>query len=462
MNLEAQGRIPPYDEIAEQAILGSVLLDNSKLPEVGAVINTDDLYVESHRRIYGAMIRLAGTGVAIDHVTLGSYLKESGDLQKIGGAMVLAKLTDSVSAVSNVGHYAQIVYEMSVRRKIIYAAMDVYSTGYIGQGTFEEWLIQARESMAKAFTIRGAGGSKPRKIDADLRDLYTDITERKEPEGLVKTGLSSIDKITGGLWPGIVTLLAGRPGMGKSAVGLNVVVNVALSGVPVLYLTMEDTRKFAVMRMLARFADVDLLRLIHRTVPESEFPWLLQGICKLSNLPLWVDDTSGLSSAQIRAKVLAHAMENGCGLVVIDHLHEVIEDAESETIAVSKAAGGLRDLIKDMNIPGLLLAQLNRGVESRPDKRPTLADLKQSGKIEEIARIVIFLYRQGYYDQSDNPLVEAIVAKQNHGKTGTAYLYGKLSRMHIRGWNSEIDGDPMAEYMAAESTGNKPGWQSAY
>ncbi len=463
MNTGAMGRVPPYDQVAEQAILGAVLLDNSALAEVGAVINTGDLYIEAHRRIYEAMIKLASTGVAIDHVTLGGYLKETGDLEKIGGVIVLAGLTDAVSTVSNAGHYARIVYEMSIRRQVIYAAMDVSATGYEGQGGFSEWLSLAREKMAKAFTVRGVGGDKPRKIDEELKEIYSEVTERREPEGLVKSGFSTLDRLTGGFWPGQFVTIAGRPGMGKSALGICAAINAALNGEKVLYLTLEDTRKQAVMRMLARFADVDLFRLTHRTVPEGDFPRLLQGICKLSNLPFWIDDTSGLSSAQIRAKVMAHAMEHGCTFLLLDHLHEVSEeDAESETQAVSKAAATLRDLIKEMNIAGVFLAQLNRGVEGRPDKRPTLADLKQSGKIEEVSRLVVFLYRQGYYDKTDNPLIEAIVAKANQGKTGVAYLHSALSRMYIRGWENDKDGDPTAEYMAVESAGQKQEWQSAY
>lgn len=444
------GRIPPYDQTAEEAILGAVLLNNAKLATVAGTVRQEDFYVDAHRRIFGAMLKLSSGGAAVDHVTLGNYLKERGELDRIGGPMALGNLTDAVAVVSNVEHYARIVSEHAARRRILYAAMEVANSAYLGSDDgFESWLADTRATMAKALTGAIKEGSAPRKIDDDLREAFADVTERRVPEGLVPYGLATLDAMTGGMWPGLLTVLAGRPGMGKSAVGLNVAINAALSGKKVLFLTLEDTRKFAVLRLLSRFADVDLLRLVHRTVPGDDFSRLLEGICKLSDLPFWLDDTSGMSSSQIRSKVLAHTAEHGCDLLVVDHLLEITEDAENETQAVSRAAMNIRDLIKEMNIPGLLLTQLNRGVESRNDKRPTLADLKQSGKIEEVARSVVFLYRQGYYDQSENPLIEAIVAKSNHGRTGTAHLYGNLSRMHVRGWDRHLDGDPLAEYAPA-------------
>jgi replicative DNA helicase len=445
------GRVPPYDQTAEAAVLGAILLHNGALPKVQGAIGAEHFYVERNRRIFEAMVQLGATGAAIDHVTLGNWLKERGDLEKIGGAMALADLTDAVATVSNVGHYAQIVARLAARRRVIYAAQEVAASGYGGgEERFDAWLAEVRATMAKALAGTGDDGSAPRRIDDDLKEAFADITERRTPEGLIPTGLTTIDLMTGGLWPGLLTTIAGRPGMGKSAIGLNIAINAAIAGKKVLFLTLEDTRKFAVLRLLARFADVDLLRLVHRTVPEGEFSKLLEGICKLDGLPFWLDDTSGLSSMQIRSKVMAHAVEHGCDLLVVDHLLEVQEDgAENETQAVSRAARNIRDLIKEMHIPGVLLTQLNRGVENRQDKRPTLADLKQSGKVEEVSRVVVMLYRQGYYDDNDNPLVEAIVAKANHGRTGTAYLWGDMSRMFLRGWDRQGDGDPRAPYADA-------------
>jgi len=452
--MTTNGRIPPYDQAAEDAILGAVLMDNAKMPVVSELIEPADLYVDANRRIYEAMCKLAQRGNVIDHVTLGNHLKERGDLERVGGPMALGALTDAVAVVSNVDHYARIVAENAARRRVLYAAMEVADSAYqASEGGFEAWLADTRATMAKAFTGAIKEGGAPRQIDEDLREAFADITERRTPEGLVPYGLSTLDAMTGGLWPGMLTVLAGRPGMGKSAAGLNIAINAALSGKKVLFLTLEDTRKFAVLRLMARFANVDLLRLVHRTVPDQDYSRLLEGICKLSDLPFWLDDTSGMSSAQIRSKVMAHAAEHGCDLLVIDHLLEVVENAENETQTVSRAAASLRDLVKEMNIPGLLLTQLNRGVEQRSDKRPTLADLKQSGKIEEVARVVVFLYRQAYYDDTDDPRIEAIVAKSNHGRTGTAYLYGDMPRMHIRGWDRETDGDPRAEYVQTSEDG---------
>jgi len=456
--------VPPNDAAAEQAILGAVMLDNRVLSRIGGGIRDEDFYYESNRRIYQAMQQLKNKMTPIDPVTLGTHLRDSGMLESIGGAMAINKLVDDIATVANVEHYAKIVSNKAVVRKMLYAAKEIVANAYIGTMDFDEYIAQSRTAIVKAAasSIRKEGG--PRRIDEDLKDAIRDIMEGKEPPGLVKTGINNIDLTVGGLFAGLLTVLAARPAMGKSCLALNVGINVALSGKKVLVITLEDTRYFLTLRLLSRFADVDLQALTLRSVHPDSYPRLIQGVTKLSGLPFWVDDTSGMSVDQIRTLVHAHKEEHGLDLLIVDHILEIGADAENETARVSKVAAGSRDLVKELNIPGLYLHQLNREVEKRPGKRPVLADLKQAGKVEEVARSGWMLYRPAYYEDDEDDTrrdVQLIVAKSSHGKTGNIRLWGDLSRMHMRGWDRETDGmfpglDPDSGGFGVDSANQKP------
>lgn len=434
------GRVPPYDETAERAVLGAILLDNGVRQQVFATLRPEHFYSDRHRIIYAAMQRL-GVDV-VDHVTLGAELRAAGELERIGGAITLSALTDAVVTTAAVDTYAQIVRDTATARALIHAAQEVVAAGYsrFGGASFGAWMAAARVSLSGALVDPGRTGG-PSQLDADLRRIFDEVTTGREPEGLCKTGFANLDAATGGLFPGIVTVLAGRPSMGKSAVLLNAATNAAMAGQRVLVLSLEDTRRFIALRMLARFANIDLMQLTLRTVPTSRYTELLQGMCRVTDAGLWVDDTSGVSSADIRACIAAHRARHGLDLVIIDHLLEVRDDGENETQRVAAAATGIRDMAKELNIPVLLATQLNRDVEKRADKRPQLSDLKQAGRIEEVARAVWFLYRDGYYRGDDEAReIELIVAKTNHGRTGAVRLWGDLSRMFVRGWDNETDG----------------------
>lgn len=436
-------RTPPHDVASESAIIGSVLLDNGTLDRLVALVKPEDFYVPRHRVIWQHIIAMAERGMAIDHVTLGASLRDAGDIERIGGAQVLISLTDAVVTTANAPSYAQLVGQLSVARRVVAAAQEIAARGYAGVTDFKAFIADARQSIADACGNAGAEDGGAQLLAEELKRVWTDVVEQRQPEGLVPTGMSTIDRICGGLWPGVLTVLAGRPGMGKSAFVLNVATNAALAGKRVLYMTLEDTRYFIAVRTLSRFAQIDNIALTMRAVRADQHRQLMEGFnaaCGLTTL--WVDDASGLSIADIRARVLAHRDQHGIDLLVIDHLLEIQEDAESETASVSRAARGCRDLVKELHVPGLLAHQLNRKVEDRADKRPALADLKQTGKVEEVARTVMFLYRPGYYEPDGDSRrdIQCLIAKANHGKTGMAKLWGNLAEMYIRGWEAG-DGD---------------------
>ncbi len=449
-------RIPPRDLKAEEAVIGSVLLDNAILASLVTIVRPEDFYAPQHRTIWEHIIALHERGSAVDHVTLGGALKDSHALERIGGAMALANLTDAVVTTTNAPWYARIVREQAVARRIVSAAQAIAARGYAGVTDFKAFVADARQIIVAAAGSVGAEDGGPALLEDDLRSVWEDVTQNRQPKGLVPTNIGSVDRICGGLWPGVLTVLAGRPGMGKSAFVLNVATNAALAGKRVLYVTLEDTRYFIAVRTLARFAQIDNIALTMRMVRADQQRQLIDGFneaCKLRNL--WVDDASGLSSADLRARVLAHRDKHGIDLLVIDHLLELQDEGESETASVSHAARGCRDIAKELDIPVLLAHQLNRKVEDRADKRPALADLKQTGKVEEVARTVWFLYRPGYYeaDGDDRRDIQLIIAKANHGKTGMAKMWGNLAEMYIRGWEHE-DGEFPGSAPAREGDNN--------
>jgi replicative DNA helicase len=302
-----------------------------------------------------------------------------------------------------------------------------------------------------------AAGAGPQRIDEDLKQIYLEVSEGKEIEGLVPTGIDIVDEITGGLQPGLLTVLGGRPSMGKSAFALNVAMNAALADKKVLYITLEDVRSFTVRRLLARFADIDLQELaLNRLGGDRarKCASMIEAVRKLANKPIWIEDGAGLTSVAIRQIAAAHKNLHGLDLVIVDHLGEVADQGESLTAITEAAAKSARDMAKELDIPALLLVQLNRNLENRPDKRPNMADLRQSGAIEQVARAVWFLYRPGYYKAGceEAPQCNLIVGKATHGKTGMLNLWCNLSRMYFRGWDTMQDG-PFTEMKSADEQG---------
>jgi len=438
----AEGRVPPYDQQAEAACIGAVLLNNEAFNILQTILSgSEDFYVEAYRRIYEAIVSLQSSYAPVDHVTLGDELKKRGDLEKVGGGMALANLTDAVASIANVEHYAKIVRDKALTRRMIYTAQEIVATGFtdIGEGT-SDYLAESR----RAITLASATGSNdgPVKIGSAIIPVFKDLEEGKMPDNLVRTGIHEIDDLVGGAWPGILTAIGARPGMGKSALCLNICTNAAIQDRHVLYVPTEDDTRYQVLRALARFADVDLNNLMLREVPNDAWPRLIQGANQISKLPLWVDDTPGLSSERIAQVAALHKQVHGLDLLVVDHLGELTDKGNSPTEITENAAKGLRDIAKELDIPVILATQLNREVERRQDKRPTLHDLRQSGAIEQVARVVWFLYRRGYYHQDceDDPDTQLIVSKSSHGKTGMIKLWSDLSRMFIRAWDIYTDG----------------------
>lgn len=437
----SDGRTPPSDVNAEAALLGCILMDNALLGVVSGLVKTEDFYLDGHRVLFEQMKELAARQCVIDAVTVGGALRDRGKLEAIGGATVLQGLCD-LALPSNVEAYAELVRTKAQARRVIYAALEVAAKGFaIGGREPNQFIDEARVSMIAACEGRDLG-THAELLNEIMLQIWKDTVESSEPTGLVKTGIGQLDKLSGGLWPGLLTVLAARPGMGKSSLAQNIATNIAASGKRVLFLSLEDTPYFIGVRQIARFANLDNTTISTRSVPKEAYTQMLKGMNAAANCPLWVLSGSGLSSAEIRSLVLRHRDKHGLDMLVLDHLAEVREDAENETQAVSKAARAARDLAMELYIPALYAHQLNRKLEDRQDKRPNLSDLKQSGKIEEVARAVWFLYRDGYYSKEDERRdAQLIIAKANHGRTGMVKLWANLSEMYYRDWDPMTDGE---------------------
>jgi replicative DNA helicase len=434
-----EGRVPPYSKDAEEAVLGAILLNNDALDIVCTLVRSESFYVETHRRIFNSMLHCAADGYEIDAVTLGNQLIKAGDLEKIGGPMALEGLTERCAAVANVEHYARIVAEMEAVRRMIYTAQQIVAEGYGDHDQAATYIANA-QSLVASVEMRHA--AKPETLQTDLHQVFSELEIGKKPEGVVPTGIEGLDGALGGLWPGMMTVLAARPSMGKSCCGENIAVNVAMSGSRVLRLDLESTRQIAARRLIARFAEVDLLKLMLNQITKEELGRVLGACSKLSQLPLWVKDMTQRTPDDIRSAVMAHKNRHGLDLLVVDHLRKINGKGRSPTEVMSDASDSMSRLAQEINVPLLMLAQLNRNVEGRPDKRPTLSDLRQSGTVEEDARTVIFLYRPGYYSgESDTDRrCEAIIAKASNGKTGTVPLWFRGDYQQFRSWDASEDG----------------------
>ena len=432
---------PPHDLNLEACVIASVLIDPSVLPLVSPIISPEDFYAPRHYEVWRALLAVAAQGLPLDAPTIAGHLKATGRLEKAGGASVFADLLMATATTANAEGYATLVRRYAVTRRIMAEAQRILSAGSDANLDHEAFASDARSAIGSACDGAVRDTNCPQRLDAELARLFRDLESGEEPQGLVSTGIPAIDATIGGLWPGLVHLIAARPSMGKSCLGLNIATNAALAGRKVLLFSMEDVRYFIAIRLLGRFSDVDTQSLTRRKLPMDAFPQVVRGLQKCSNLPLWVDDSGSLSTAQIRAKVLRHRDKEGLDLLVIDHLAEITERGEGETQIVSRAMQGVRDLTKELGVPTLLLHQLNRKVEDRVSKVPILSDLKQSGKVEEAARMVGFLCRQGYYDGDNSRRdLQLHIAKANHGQTGMVRLWCDLSRMFIRGWEAS-DGE---------------------
>jgi replicative DNA helicase len=423
-------RIPPQNLEAEQSILGGILLDNQGLNAVMEVLSAREFYSDSHRRIFEAIISLSNRSEPIDLITLSNILKDQKQLDKVGGAAYLAGLVDNVPSAANIAHYAKIVKEKAILRGLINTATDILSKTYDAGADVDTVLDEAEHAIFEISENKIRPAFFPIKdIIKDSFRAIEDLYARKELVTGVPTGFDKVDDLTSGLQNSDLIIIAGRPSMGKTAFALNIAQHVSTQrSIPVCLFSLEMSKEQIAMRMLASTAKVDSQRIRKGFLGETDWPKLTTAAGSLSEAPLFIDDSAGITVLEMKAKARRLKADKGLGLVIIDYLQLMRSGGrkDSREQEISEISRSLKGLAKELNVPVIALSQLNRQVEVRTNRRPQMADLRESGAIEQDADVIAFIYRDEVYNKAeDNPekgIAEVIIAKQRNGPIGMVKL----------------------------------------
>jgi replicative DNA helicase len=439
--IDAGARTPPYNLDAEKGLLGSVLLVNDYLDEVADSLRAEHFYLDAHQKIYSALMGLHDAGVhGFDAVIVAEELEKRQQLAEVGGVDALIDILNAVPHAAHAKYYSDIVREKFVLRKLILGCSDVLRDCYDSSEPTEDLLSRAEQTIFQILEQEEAGGTI--EIKDILLDTFDRLKYRMEHKGEVSgltTGFADLDKQTNGLQPTELVILAARPSMGKTAFVCNIAEAIAArSNKGVLIFSLEQSKLELAERFLCIRAKVQLHKLRKGDLDEKERDDLLFTASELSEMPLYIDDTPGRTMAQVSAIARRVKRKSGLGIVIIDYL-QLLEPEDKRAPREQQIAGitrRLKFLAKEMEIPVIALAQLNRGVELREDKRPKLADLRESGAIEQDADIVMFLHRPEMYDPNDRPgEAEIVVAKHRSGPTGIVPLTFNKASMRFENFS---------------------------
>lgn len=437
------GKMPPASQEAEQSILGCILLDNQALNKAVELLIEGDFYRQGHRLIFAAMCDMFERGEAIDILTLIEELSRTNKLEKAGGKAYIAGLADVVPAAAHAGSYAKIVREKAILRQLIATTQEIAARAYEDTGDVETFLDEAESAIFDVADRKIRPSFYP--LKTVVKETFKTLERLSENRGAVTgvaTGYKDLDEITAGMHPGDLIVIAARPGMGKTALALNIARNAALEGkmvtetcdgkVPTAFFSLEMAREQLAIRLFCSEARVDSRDVRRGFIEKADWGKLTRAANILHVAPMFIDDTPSISVLEMKAKCRRLKAENNLGLVVVDYIQlmrgrQTREgNREQEVADISRS---LKGLAKELSLPVLALSQLNRGVESRPDKRPRLADLRESGAIEQDADVIMFIYRESKYKTDeevkamDEPLkTELIIGKQRNGPVGTVYL----------------------------------------
>jgi len=420
--------VPPHNIEAEQAVLGCMLLDSDVIPTVTELIRSSDFYREDHREICEAIIDIVEKAGPVDIITVAEQLQQRGTLEKVGGIDYLASITSAVPTTANARHYAKIVEEKSLLRKLIKASQEIAGMSYEGAEEAEFVLDKAEKTIFDIIERRSTQGfTHIKDVLLETFNRLEELYNSKSPITGVPTGFTDLDMKTAGLQNSDLILIAARPGMGKTAMALNIAQYAAVQKhVPVALFNLEMSKDQLVNRMLCSEVMVDSHKMRTGKLDDEDWKKIAKALGPLSEAPIYIDDTPGLTVMDIRAKCRRLKLEKKLGLVVIDYLQLMRGRGKTENRQqeVSEISRSLKILAKELNVPVVTMSQLSRGPESRTDHRPMLSDLRESGAIEQDADIVMFLYRDDYYnpDSDKKNIAEVIVAKHRNGSTGTVYL----------------------------------------
>jgi replicative DNA helicase len=421
--------VPPQNLDAEESVLGAMMLSPGAIGAVSEALDAGDFYRESHAKIYRASLSLYARGEPVDAITLVDELEERGDLEDAGGRERIHELAALVPATANAGHYAKIVREMATLRGLIRVGAEVARLGWERPGEAAELVDQAEQIVFELSQSRVA--SEFSHIEALLKESFERITalyEAGDDLTGVPSGFRDIDRLTGGFQPGNLIIVAARPSMGKSALGLGMASNLGVRAqIPVALFTLEMSKSEVTQRLMCSEAKVESNRLRTGKLAVDDWPRLTAACDKLAKAPIYVDDTGSITMMEIRAKARRlKTQEPTLGLIIVDYLQLMTTGAsvENRVQEVSQISRQLKVLARDLDVPVLAMSQLSRAVEQRHDKRPILSDLRESGAIEQDADLVFFIYRDEYYNEESDQqgLAEVICAKHRNGPTGSEKL----------------------------------------
>ncbi len=432
-------KLPPHSVEAEQAVLGGLMLDNKRLDAVREVLAEEDFYRDDHRQIYRLMCVLGEESEPLDVITLAEELHQHDELERVSRLGYLTELAANTPSAANIVAYANIVRERSTLRQLISAAQEITHSGFNPSGLDADDLLQIAEKRVAEIAEHRPKEGGLTEVNSLLKATVQRIDELfRSGSDLtgVSAGLEDLDQRTSGWQPGELIILAARPSMGKTALALNFVeAAIFTQPKPVLVFSMEMPSASLVMRMMSSVGRIDQSKIRNGKLTEEDWPKLSAGVSKLKDKPLFIDDTPGLSPQDLRARVRRLVREHGNpGMIMVDYLQlmQIVGASEGRTQVISEISRSLKALAKQFDCPVIALSQLNRGVEQRPNKRPMNSDLRESGAIEQDADVILFIYRDDYYneDSPEKGVAELILGKQRNGEVGTcrAAFIGKYTR----------------------------------
>jgi len=423
-------RVPPHNLEAEQAVLAGVFLRNEIFHTLVDIVHTDDFYVPAHKILFAAFLELYRKNAPIDLVSAAAYLKDTGQLEAVGGAVYLAELAQSVVGGANAEYYAGIVRDKSLQRSLINACSNIIGNCFDASRGVAS-LLDESEQAVFAISERTSGKNfhDTKSLIAEAFETLTKRMENKSAVTGVTTGYLRLDSMTAGLQPSDLIIVAARPSMGKTAFALNMALRAAVQdNVPVAVFSLEMSAEQLLMRMLCSWGKVDLSHVRRGFLDDDEWNRLYEAADIIGRAPIFIDDTPAISPLELRARTRRLKAESGVGLVVVDYLQLMRSNrrTDSREQEISDISRSLKALAKEMNLPVIALSQLNRKLEERGDKRPMLSDLRESGAIEQDADVIMFIYRDEVYNKKpDNPnrgKAEIIIGKQRNGPVGVAEL----------------------------------------
>jgi len=451
-------RVPPHSSEAEGALLGSILIDNKVLDIVNSILKPEDFYIPAYRIVFESMQKLGDSGYPLDIVTLSDDLKRSSRLEMAGGSSFLARLTDQVVSSARAEDYAKLVKEKASVRQMITAASQIAASGFGDYENAEEFLDTAEQQIFEA--ARSRMQSSYYSVTDVIQETFHYIEESYARGGTlsgISTGYSRLDNMTAGLQPGELIIVAGRPGMGKTSLALNFALYASLKEKrSTVIFSLEMSRVAIGRRILCMEGRVDANKMRRNILEEKDYDRLIRAADRISPTPLFIDDTPAISTMEIRSKARRLKREKNLELIIVDYLQLVRPGSkryDSREQEISDISRSLKALAKELEIPVIALSQLNRSVESRADKRPVMSDLRESGAIEQDSDLIMFIYRDDFYNQTNlnmdagqsmpsSGIAEIIIGKQRNGPTGMVELIYFKDYTSFSNYEKNLDEPP--------------------